>query len=84
MQAVAFPTREAVQAFLLEHTDYMIGAVHFIFDNVSAVAPNLQGFVVQTNTTVRDKRVLHLVMTEAVPTLLTLRRWQACFIVEFV
>lgn len=51
-QALGFASRAAVQAFLLGHPDYMIAAVHFVFDADWAASPALQGFVLQTNTTV--------------------------------
>eukprot|EP00983_Pelagomonas_calceolata_P009181 297172-Pelagomonas_calceolata.AAC.5 len=37
-QARAFPTREAVQDFLFDNPDFMIGAVHFVFDSLSTNA----------------------------------------------
>jgi hypothetical protein len=49
---MGFASRDAVQDFLLANPDYMIAAVHFIFDRDFAPNPNLQGFVIQTNTTV--------------------------------
>ncbi|KAL6751513.1 hypothetical protein V8C86DRAFT_2775895 [Haematococcus lacustris] len=52
--AKGFPTRNAVQAFLLDNPDYMIAAVHFMFDDPSAPNAQLQGFVIQTNTTIKS------------------------------
>jgi hypothetical protein len=49
---MGFASRDAVQDFLLANPDYMIAAVHFVFDRDFAPNPNLQGFVIQTNTTV--------------------------------
>ncbi|KAF5833390.1 ABC-2 family transporter protein-domain-containing protein, partial [Dunaliella salina] len=34
ISARAFPTREAVQDFLFDNPDFIIGAVHFVFDNL--------------------------------------------------
>jgi len=38
ISARAFPTREAVQDFLFDNPDFMIGAVHFVFDSLSTNA----------------------------------------------
>jgi hypothetical protein len=52
-QAVGFATREEAQAFLLANPDYALGAVHFVYDDPLLSSAQLQGFVIQTNTTVR-------------------------------
>lgn len=52
--ARGFPSRAEVQRFLLANPDYAIGAVHFVFDDESLPDPALQGFVVQTNTTIKN------------------------------
>lgn len=52
LQAMGFQSRSDANAFLLANTNYMIAAVHMVFVDDLAVNPVLQGFVVQTNTTV--------------------------------
>lgn len=50
LQAKPFPSKDEVQGFLLKNPETVIGAVHFIFDE--DIPTKLQGFLIQTNTTV--------------------------------
>lgn len=54
IKAMGFLDRISVNNFLLANPDYAIGAVHFVFDDPFAVNPQLQGFVIQTNTTIKS------------------------------
>ena len=52
IHATGYLSQDAIQAFLINTTDFAIGAVHFIFDDpVSGVG--LNGFILQTNTTTK-------------------------------
>uniref|UniRef100_A0A7R9Z2A2 ABC transporter domain-containing protein n=1 Tax=Chlamydomonas euryale TaxID=1486919 RepID=A0A7R9Z2A2_9CHLO len=50
--AAAYPSQDSVQDYLLAHPDEVIGAVHFVFEDPSNPSV-LNGFIVQTNTTVK-------------------------------
>ena len=53
MQYMGFRNMTLAQDFLLANTDYAIGGVYFIFDDPDAINPSLlNGFLLQTNTTV--------------------------------
>ena len=48
--ATAYPSQDAIQAFLLANTENAIAAVFFVFDD-PANNSTLSGFVLETNTT---------------------------------
>eukprot|EP00955_Chlamydomonas_euryale_P092335 364699-Chlamydomonas_euryale.AAC.3 len=54
--AAAYPSQDSVQDYLLAHPDEVIGAVHFVFEDPSNPSV-LNGFIVQTNTTVKFFKV---------------------------
>lgn len=47
-QVQGFPNRTAIQTYLYDNPDTVISAVHFEF-----TGSTLEGFILQTNTTVR-------------------------------
>ena len=52
IHATGYLSQDAIQAFLINTTDWAIGAVHFIFDDpLNGIG--LNGFILQTNTTTK-------------------------------
>lgn len=51
--ATPYPSQDAIQEYLLANPDAALAAVHFVYDNLTAVPNTLNGFLLQTNTTTK-------------------------------